>query len=427
MAITVAAAPHPLQPVYEPFFFQVSSSNYNQPQFRFIFDVYKNGTYVERVKMMTQPGLNKAIFSPARIMESYLSYDIPNGTNLQQYQTNSIAHYYVKFGEEYGPVTANPVVYADLDRRSGYTWNGTVQYSNYYFATGAGYVTPHYLLNQFLNPNTGKFLTNSPTGQTIGSDDEHTLDCFNLNADVNLSTSLLKACRIYVVTSQTSGGTTASIYNFGANTGTSMTYQMGHWPAGPKNLIAMPFANKVSGAFPVINTSTDYKYTVTLMDASSTVISETREFTIEDCGKYDSVRLMWLNKLGGWDYFNFRMVSRDTVNSEKTTYKKNIPIDYYYGLVTSAREMTVVDSMVQKSKRVTSNWVTDEESVWLEELWSSPEVYEIIDDANYLGVKTPIPIVITTTTQEIKKRINDQIFNYELDYNYASQINVQRG
>jgi hypothetical protein len=425
--ISIDFAGAPVQAVYCPFYFQVQSTNYLQPQFRFVFDVYKDGALAERIRMLPRPGTNIAQFSPARILESYLSYDILTQENLNQSQTNSLCHFAVKYGEEYGPTTASPVVYPNLAQSSGWTFNGTVQYGNYYNAEAGTTTTPHYLKNQALYNGVGKFLTYAPTGVTISTDDNHTLSCFNFNTTDTGDVNVEKATRINIKAYQTSGGTISSVYQFAANAGTTTPYRLLHFPSGPKNLNAMQFSALISGNYPPINTSTDYKYEVSLQNSAADFISEKRTFTFQDCSKYDQVRLMWLNRLGGWDYYNFTLVSRTTINSEKATFKKNLPISYYYGTTVADRETTVINTNNIKTKKVTSNWVTDEESDWLEELWTSNEVYEIIDDPVYLGVKTQVPVVITTTSQEIKKRINDQIYNYEVEFKYASEVNTQRG
>ena len=432
MAISVDFQGNPIQPVYQPFYFQVQSSNYTQPQFRFVFDVYKDGTLSERIKMLPRPGTNIAIFSPAKILESYLSYDLPLQLQLQQYQTNALCQFTVKYGEEYGPTTAPPTLYPNLAQSSGYTFNGTVQYADYYGSENGSINTPYRLYNLFLFPNNGKFLTHAPTGVTIGTNDEHSLSCFNFKISDLIDSNLRQAQWLEVEAYHTSGGTTTSLFNFSTIwTANTVNYRELMIPAGPKNLNSIPFAYFSSGIWPPINLDTDYKYTVRLWTASGPIIdvpvTEYRTFTFQDCSKYDQVRLMFLNRLGGWDYFNFTLVSRETLNTSKTTYKKNIPISYYYGLSVGNRESTVINTVNSKTKKVTSNWVTDEESAWLEELWTSNEVYEVIDDPTYLGVKTMVPVVITTTSQEIKKRINDQLYNYEVEFKYASDINVQRG
>lgn len=430
MAITVDYSPTGVQPVYQPFFFQVQSSNYTQPQFRFVFDVYRNGSLIERVKALPRPGVNTYIFSPASILESYLSYDLYSYSN-DPSQTNCTAHYEVKFGEEYGATTAAPVVYPNLASRSGYTFNGTVQYEDYYWAAGGSIFPQYYLKNHFLYPTAGKFLTNAPSAQTISTTDWHTLSVFNYTTSDVSDATVAQASWIQIDTFQTSGGSITSLYYYPLGTGTTIAYKLLHFAAGPKNLNTLPFAWYSSGAYPPINTDTDYAYEIKLWSASypgpivDVVISETRRFEFEDCSKYENVRLKFLNRLGAWDYFNFRLVSRDYIESEKQTFKKNLPISYYYGLSVGDREKTVYNSINKSSKKVTSDWINDETSTWLAELVTSPEVYEISTDR--FGNMNFLPVIITSSPNEIKKRINDKLFNVEFEYEYSSLVNTQRG
>jgi hypothetical protein len=427
MAISVSVSAFVIQPVYQPFYYSVTSSNYTQPQFRFVFDVYKDGVFVERIKTLPKIGTNGANFSPARILESYLSYDNPYAASSIQTQTNMLCQYQINYGEEYGPISAAPVLYPNLANSSGYTFNGTVQYKDYNYSQ-VGYTWDKYILkNISVYGGNGYFLTNSPTELTIGIDDNHTLSCFNFKATDIATSTAERVFYLNVKAYQNSGTTTTSKYQYTAVTlGNTVIAKELTLPAGPNDLSAIPIGNYVSGPNPPINTNTDYKYEIYLSNSADTTISQTKTFTFQSCSKYDTVRIMFLNRLGAWDYFNFTLVSRDTININKTIYKKNIPITYYYGTTFMDRENTVLDSNVMKTKKVTSNWLTDEESTWLEELFTSPEVYEVIEDPFAAYQKKFIPVVVTTTSQEIKKRVNDNIYNYELEFSYASEVNVQR-
>lgn len=434
MAITIDTQPATVQPVYQPAYCQVQSSQYTQPQFRFVFDIYKNGVNVERVRMLPKPGTNIAIFSPMRVLESYLSYDLSVYNNNAATQTNCMLQYEVQIGEEYGPTTAAPVVYANQARYSGYTFNGNVQYKNYYWGW-VGSIWPKYYL-KFPYTTVGKFLTNAPYTQQVQITDKGTISAFNFTPGDVGDANMQRANGFEVTTYQRSGGTTSSYAYFYTNTGTSISYKEIHFPAGPANINNITGGLWISGPTTnIIDEDRDYKYTIRLWNivpgvalSSSTLnvaISEYKEFQLQECSKYDTVRLMFLNRLGAFDYFNFNKVSRTTQNADRTTFKKNLPISYYYGTSVYDRETTVLNTMVNKTVTVTSNWVDDDTSNWLEELWSSPEVYECQTDD--FGNLIWVPVVIETSSQEIKKRINDQIYNYTLQYKYASPTNVQRG
>ena len=434
MAASLDTVPGLVQPVYQPAYCQVQSSNYTQPQFRFVFDIYKNGVNVERVRMLPKPGTNIAIFSPMRVLESYLSYDLSVYNYNAVGQTNCMLQYQVQVGEEYGPTTAAPVVYANQTRYSGMTFNGNVQYKDYYWGWAGAKWATYYM--KYPISSSGKFLTNAPYTQKVQDVDKGTISAFNfMTSDVS-DAAILRVNGLEIVTYQRSGGTTYTYANFYYNTGTTIAEKLVHFPAGPDNINNISGGLLISGATTnIIDGDRDYKYTLrlwniipgaTIMTSTLNVpVSEYKEFEIQDCSKYDNVRLMFLNRLGAFDYFNFNKVSRSAQNTERTTFKKNLPITYYYGTSVYDRETTVLNSLVNKTVTVNSDWIDDDTSTWLEELWSSPEVYEKQLDA--YGNTVWVPVVITTTTQEVKKRINDQIYNYTLEYTYSTATNVQRG
>src|ERR1035437_7710612 len=79
MAITLVTTPTHVTPVYNPFYYDVTSTHTTQPNFKYVFDVYTGttgtGTLQARIKLLPRPGAANCIFSPARILESFLSYD----------------------------------------------------------------------------------------------------------------------------------------------------------------------------------------------------------------------------------------------------------------------------------------------------------------------------------------------------------------
>lgn len=433
MAIIITNQPSTtaVQAVYQPFFYNVISTHTAFPQFRYVFDVYKDGVFVQRVNMLPNPLTLRAVFSPARMLESSISYDVAFNYNTATPQTNSLAQFTIQFGEEYGPTTASPVVYSGLTSASGMTFGGVIQYADYFEAYTGTAFSKFYLKDNVLYPDSGKFLTNAPTGQTVTETDRATLSAFNFESgDVNTG-SIKRARILQLVTFQNSGGTKNRLIDFSTISATTIGYKEIHFPVGPYNLNNLPTSLIKSGGTtqPIINVNTDYKYQVRLFEYSATTftgspISETREFVFADCSKYDTVRLAFINRLGVFDFFNFNKVKRTTITTDKQTYRKNLPLTYYLGSTIGDRETTIYNSKNEKTVSLNSNWITDEESTWLEELWTSPEVYECNVDSS--GNLSLIPIVLKNNSYEIKNRLNDQLFNYTVEYSYASEINSQR-
>ncbi len=410
MAITIITNPNGgnannlSSPVYNPIYFNVSSTNTAQPNFSYVFQLYTGSTAtgvpISTIKLLPRPSVGNAIYNPARIFESFLSYDI-NVQNITA-STQGVYHltnYVVKMGEEYGLLTTGTTIYSGLTGFSGNTFNGVLEYTEIPS-------WPITWLNRFgVNQNGGssgnqQFMTNQPrTGVFIrNATDRGSVDFINgipvsfVNLQIN----------VYHM----SGGSTTYIYtNVIPSTGWV------HIPSGIWNINNL-------GHGTLININTDISYDITLIDASMSFTSESILYIIDkSCNKYNTVRLQFLNRLGGWDYFNFNLLSRKTVNITRNTYKKVLPYNYSIG----NRQTTIIDMDGTFNYELNSDWIGDATSTWLEELITSNEIYMIDSNGNAR------PVQMVEGSQEIKKQINDKLFNYTYNFTSSYEINTQRG
>ena len=144
-------------------------------------------------------------------------------------------------------------------------------------------------------------------------------------------------------------------------------------------------------------------------------VSEIRNMKIkENCSLYETVRLMWLNRAGGWDFFSFTKDSKKTVDIERSEFTKILDWNYNVG----DRGDTIFAQKAKENFTVNSNWITEGESIWLEELLTSPEVY-------HLSGTNKLPLVITDTNYEVKTYLRNQLFNLVINYRYSYNINLQ--
>jgi hypothetical protein len=127
---------------------------------------------------------------------------------------------------------------------------------------------------------------------------------------------------------------------------------------------------------------------------------------------------MWINNLGVWDYYNFTLATTNTYELEKNTYKQNF-VDYSTGTTAAydirRRGTSVFDTQIRQVETVNSNWLTQEESDWLEQMFYSPNVY--IQEGRNI-----IPIWIDTTDVITKSNPrNQKLFTYNVSYRTANQ------
>lgn len=286
---------------------------------------------------------------------------------------------------------------------SEWAFDGGLQYTEYLQYNPTKFVT--------LN-NTSRFLTNAPTTQKIRLDERATLSVFNWynthGVSVNEITNI-------VFKSYTSGGTLIDTYSRSAG---SRLYKRFEFGCGPINL---------SGNLNLTGAS---YYTVYLTTASGGQVSQTIRFNIDTiCYSYTQKRFKWKNRLGGWDYFTFNLRSDRTTKIDRSDFRRTLKraegSGYTYDYNAGYRGLTTFNVNAYDEETVFSNWLSNDEAQWLEELFTSPEVYLIIDnnDTSY-GI---VPVNILDSDVKIGERENKGLISYSITWRTSYDKIIQRG
>ena len=410
MAITINQNPKTYSPAYNEINFLVTSTNVAQDNFLYVCDVYITGvtpTYF-RLKAAQDPTSNKAVFDIHRIIENYLTTNIDKSTYGFQRNTSSWVEYTCKFGEEYGLSSSGTTVYADLTVASAkYAFNGLWDFLEFTLYNDANYL---------LTSSSSLFLTSLKSKRVRTT--MHSWAHFMANAANK--TNVMKI----VATSTTGGLTTTVVDNAFPSPATVTNDRFMRVSTGPANLNLIPSGSISFGAQPIIPTDTA-SYTITIQTgALGTVTSETLTYTIDDaCTKNDVLVFHWLNKYGGFDSFSFIRANTQKADITRASYKKPTGTisGSTYSYSAADNQNTVFDTRIKDKIEVLSDWLTDAESVWLEELVTSPEIY--LDDATY-GL---VAVNVIDKAYEKKKAVSYKAFNLKLTFEYSFIRNRQRG
>ena len=374
MAITINTEPNDIAPVYSDISYVVTSTNYAQSNFKFI-AVVKNeaGTIIAKLKAPIFHGTSdKAVFNLSRILQNYVTYDFTKSLASISKCTNSYLAYSVEFGEEYGGTE-----YLALATDTGkYVWNGL--FDLYGSETTATY--------QITFPSTTpKFLTRVRTRRVSLAQTDY---LYFLRGAVGASSEIQ-------VKAYNDAGTliaTSQIKNNFTDAGEKSEFLL-RCPAGADNLNDITAGNLTSGtAGNVIPASTNY-YTMQAIDAGGQLGSELYRFdVVEECSKYTTQYLYFLNPLGGFESVRCSMASKDKYNVSRKQFKCN---NYTLTGNTYAYDTTkhgITNYAVEKTKEVelNTNWLNEAEFEWLQDLIASPVVF--------LG---NIPVNITDTNYEV--------------------------
>ena len=148
-----------------------------------------------------------------------------------------------------------------------------------------------------------------------------------------------------------------------------------------------------------------------------------QEFKVADaCTGYDPITVSFLNQYGVKDYYTF-----DRRNTLNQSVKRN---DYdqvlgswsasTFNIDPHGRGRRTFSTEIQTKMTMASYWMEDDESKWLEELFTSPHI-----QVNYDGVWHPAVITSRGYTQKTNSR--DGLFQHTLEVEFANTKKVQRG
>jgi hypothetical protein len=391
MAVTIVQNPELYAPTYNEMVYTLTSTNSTQTSFKYIADIYINGSGTKSARLPIAPepktGSRYGIIKVNEIIENFLTYNIgdPSGVVGTTANDESILDYVVKFGESYevaGVLTVFPDLTVDSSR---YAWNGSVAYEDF---VGFTY------LDYFLQNQNDKFLTRSPSAINTMLTNSHwlyymddpaaLLDYFNL------------------ITYNASGGVIGTWRIKNSLTSATTGEDLGKVTAGPQNINALPNTEFSVGVQPVFTGAEAY-YTIQAVKTAAQE-SELKTFNIIDPCMFERWNVLFLNSLGGFDTFTFKLLSRDSTDIKRTMYKMNPDRLSSAGAYT----YTLADKSTRK-RVLNSDWITEDESEWLEDLLTSPVVY--LEDTN----NNLIAVDMLNTKWTKKTKVNDKLFNLQIE------------
>lgn len=394
MALTIINQPQKFSPAYNDLIFVVDSTNKAQTNFKYIGDLYFAGSSTPdaRIKLFPRPD-GYGVFNFKDVVKSYVNTDIaitasPNEGFKQN--TNSYKAFTVQFGEEYGTI---PILTANL-ATSGtiYAHNSIVDFLDF-----QNYNQTAHLLAA---ATTRKFLTDSPATKTIRSTESEWL---------YFMTDTSGTCYKAVIGTSTDNGLNYSYSDAFVNSFQAVTAANDRFvriPSGIANI------NK-AGATYISGSVTNYK--IYLASFNSVATSETKTFNVENvCTQHTVYRFHFLNKWGGFDSFSFIRRANKSTSVARTKFKKLVGTltSGVWGYNKSDRGDINFSTTLKDKITVNSDWITEIEQTWLEQLITSPEVYQEIDSEL-------IAVNILNSTYETKVKVDTKLFNIILEFEYS--------
>lgn len=459
--VSTLKSPSIWSPAYNPIIWEVQSDEVNQFKFRYVFDVYINDNTYLRYKIPANPA-GAGIIDVSSLVQGALTVaqNLPFLSTTPFYNGEGLAAtVYAKVGEEYAlSVTSDSIIYdglgnvgapayglyADGDWRPApnfttpvVAWaSGQGASENYDYMATAGEAILEYemALGQVANTE-GRFLTRCPyTPQTIRSDENFTLTWLNYNFEAATGPQTFPyAMKVTTFQSGATVGATGFL-NIEANGGnwTSCT-TFGTGPTATSDYLnsfrinMADVQDEIPGAFDTVTLQLFPYATYGTCTLGATGLSEIITLQIDDtnCWGFDPIRFVWLNNLGGRDWYTF---------IKRNTYTQNATRDTFYQLpgywstaqwsvqdINPARWGTTVFKMqLNNTWTASTDWITEEQSEWLRGMFASPSVHVYLP-----GRSEPTLITITDANYSVQTYAREKLFQYFVSFVEAQPDVVQ--
>lgn len=355
------------------------------PNYKYICDVYIGLTLVARLSAVPRPDTKIGVFNVSNIIRNYVANNFnPLAGDLRAQELGENEFYVtaqLKFGEDYN-FTTYPDVLVDSERIYFNHWNPNS-----------------------ISAYADKVISNRPYATKVYRNASFNFVPFMPSDDTNVSL-VIKAYR----------GTTllnTTTQTYGPTPGSSNMQQLYNLAPNVINAFAPGF----------INDTVEY-YTVEF-STTNIVGDSIYRFNLFCEAIYEVFTLHFLNQFGGIESKSFNKVSRKSIDIDRSDFGKlpyTIPANgnpSYYNTGNVYNEQESVFAVQWKEKMaLNSDFLTDAEYIWLQELIVSPQIYIEINGFFH-------PVKITAKDYELRKGVNDNLTNLTLTIEFGKQFNSQ--
>lgn len=428
MAINIISTPHIFSPAYNPVEFTFSGNNNTKNAYVYIFDVYDtSNNLLSRQKIAPlMSGEGKADIS--KIVSSYVSKTFTTTGVTVSNCVDSYLNYYVKIGEEYQSedwtfTTSNGLTSGFIPRLYGIRLTNTATTHTYisgdYINITNSNATPISLngVHKIINvPNSnsidiGKPLNYDSSGVTQYAD-YRKVTTYNIASKSGLTVfNGVETFGDFISYSGDgyilSGASTSKkaltdlpntfyatrTQDIKLNTYIPRVSGFTYYPVAVDNLnntttgipVGTPFITAIT-QFNVgptvmnINSNATY-YDVHIVSNNGPVTQLTKKYRIyiDNRCKIEDYEIAFMDRKGSINSFAFQLKSLETGNVERTQYNKELPNNYN---TYDAGEINIFINL-NKELTLNTNWMTEEMSIYFEQLETSPYTWVKINGIYY--------------------------------------------
>jgi len=480
MAITIVGQPDQIMPAYNPVVYYLNSNNKAFTGFRYIIQIYDAGTatLLAEFKVAPRPTDGYGYVDISKIVQSKLSsYLNINAASFSSADTGTVYNYDLKFGEEYVATkawqsyqssgttpafvrinsTAHGYVAGDqIKLTTSVTYTDARQALNGYFTVQSVVNANAYVINLSYVPG----MVGLPASGTSQYADNRILRYTNLTSLLNRrvfnrayefqdwpsytqSQIILGSSTKEILTNAPNTGfyirpDQRAFWNFWDNKQNLCKYVLFQNDAGETFYMntssTASFVKQVNVAYgispiglggavlPLVKSTTLY-YDVwsTSSNQLNVQTSEKQRLYIDRICPINETQILFLDRAGSWSSFSFPLRQIETGQVTRDAYRKELG-----GLKAGAYTYATTDTgttnwYISNTKNYTLNtsWITDEMSVYFEELITSPQTFVLFD-----GSVSWLACQIVNSNYTIERSKNKKLIRKTIEIRLANNDNI---
>ena len=398
MAFIDGQFPDNFYPAHDSQWTMLDSDNKTLVDFKYIYDIYVGARQVIRAKIYPDPETGKGYFDASNVVGNEMKFDWFKSDGhfiMGDSDLNDSGQFTLKYTVQVGESIAGTDT---LNMASG-----EIEVVN---TIPNLYGRKRY--DQF-DISTPRFITNREKVVNLQYTTGAKVEDFYVGA-------LIPDIEQYVILVTT--------YRTGSTVSSSITIPAKNY-RGVYQLNLSPYAINQMYGDDIVTNEWDY-YTVAIYcpECGGNKTKDIIRINLSCSPKYNAINLHFMNNYGLFDTARFDLASRLSMDVERKTFeKRDFKTAYYVDLYNSYAETNsqYIESTINFGSqykwnyRLTMNFPSDTDYLWLDELVMSPQIWaEIISDDPTKN-KEYYPVSIKATNYEYSKYINNRLRPFEVD------------
>lgn len=408
MAISLIAKPQTTTPAYNQMRFIYDSTNKNKDGFKYIFEVFDGATLLETYKVLPDYPNGYGNIDPSKLIQSYLKAETDLINNLYA-PTNSYFEFTLKVGEEYiesynyilnltnssGNVRINftsPFIVGSqiyIDQSDGGSANPNLQGYFTVIAQGTGYIVVNSAWSDVTNANidgTVRYANNQKTVTINVTNTTHvaTNSAFTFAQFQSFDYTDYRCDNpsgLFYTNVSLNGFSitpTQDFYLLINNTDTCIMHVENSFnESGDIDIDNTPF-NYLNIGYSDLGLSTGAEWYSFQLQGGASNYSQKYTFTLDNRCKKNDYEILFLDRLGSMGSFAFQLATYEKGNVTRETYNRPIAgkvVSDQWRYDTQDFGMVNLNTKVEKTLELNTNWMSEQMAQYFEELVTSPVTY----------------------------------------------------